>query len=129
MPDRRVVHTEEAPAAIGPYSQAVVAGGFVFTAGQIALHPRTGDMVGGGDVAAESEQALDNLNAVLTAAGSGLAHVVRCDVYVADMDDFGTVNAVYGRYFEDAPPARITVQAARLPKDARVEIAAIARVP
>jgi 2-iminobutanoate/2-iminopropanoate deaminase len=126
---RRVVATSEAPAAIGPYSQGVVAGGFVFTAGQIALDPATGGLVGGGGVAAETEQVLRNLAAVLTAAGSGLEHVVRCDVYLADLEDFAAMNAAYARAFPGAPPARVTVQAARLPRDARVEIAAIAAVP
>jgi 2-iminobutanoate/2-iminopropanoate deaminase len=124
--DRRPVSTPAAPKAIGPYSQAVAAGGFVFTAGQIALDPSTGALVGGGDAAKETERVLKNLEAVLVAAGSSLSRVVRCDVYLADLGDFGRVNEAYGRFFPTEPPARITVQAARLPKDARVEIAAIA---
>jgi 2-iminobutanoate/2-iminopropanoate deaminase len=101
----------------------------VFTAGQIALDPVTGALVGGGAVAAETEQVLRNLAAVLAAAGSGLDHVVRCDVFLADLEDFAAMNAAYGRAFPAAPPARVTVQAARLPRDARVEIAAIAALP
>lgn len=126
--DRRIVATASAPKAIGPYSQAVVAGGFVFTAGQIALDPATGAMVGAGNVSLETERVLKNLEAVLVAAGSGLDRVVRCDVFLADLADFGAVNEAYGRFFTANPPARVTVQAARLPKDAKVEIAAIAAV-
>jgi 2-iminobutanoate/2-iminopropanoate deaminase len=124
--ERRVVSTAKAPKAIGPYSQAVVAGGFVFTAGQIALDPATGALVGEGNAAREAEQVLKNVAAVLEAAGSGLDRVVRCDVFLADLADFAAVNEVYARSFGKEPPARVTVQAARLPKDARVEIAAIA---
>jgi len=126
MTDRRIVSTPAAPKAIGPYSQAVVAGGFVFTAGQIALDPTTGALVGGGAAAREAERVLQNVEAVLAAAGSGLDLVVRCDVYLTDLADFGAVNEVYARFFPSNPPARVTTQAARLPKDARVEIAAIA---
>jgi 2-iminobutanoate/2-iminopropanoate deaminase len=125
---RRIVSTERAPAAIGPYSQAVVHGGLVFTAGQIALDPASGAMVGGEDAAAQAEQVLCNLQAVLAAAGSGLDRALRCDVFLADLEDFAVVNAVYARHFPDGAPARVTVQAARLPKDARVEIACIAAV-
>lgn len=124
----RNIATEAAPRAIGPYSQAVVAGGFVFTAGQIALDPATGVMVGAGNVALETERVLKNLEAVLLAAGSGLDRVTRCDVFLADLADFGAMNEAYGRFFAAHPPARVTVQAARLPKDAKVEIAAIAIV-
>jgi 2-iminobutanoate/2-iminopropanoate deaminase len=124
--DRRVVSTPNAPAAIGPYSQAVVAGGFVFTAGQIALDPATGQLAGGGRAPDEAERALRNLAAVLEAAGASLEDVVRCDVFLADLDDFAAVNEVYSRFFKEHPPARVTVEAAALPKDARVEIAAIA---
>jgi 2-iminobutanoate/2-iminopropanoate deaminase len=124
--DRQIVATAGAPKAIGPYSQAVVAGDLVVTAGQIALDPATGALVGGGDVGLETERALKNLEAVLAAAGSGLDRVLRCDVFLADMADFGGMNEVYGRFFTSAAPARVTVQAARLPRDARVEIAALA---
>jgi len=126
MTTREIVHTEGAPAAIGPYSQAVKAGGLLFCSGQIALDPATGELVGGGDVAAETVRVLDNLKAVLEAGGSGLDRVLRCEVFLADLGDFATVNEIYGRYFADRPPARITVEVARLPKDVRVEIAAIA---
>jgi 2-iminobutanoate/2-iminopropanoate deaminase len=127
--DRRIVSTEAAPKAIGPYSQAVVTQGLmglVFTAGQIALDPASGALVGGGDAGREAERVLKNIEAVLAAAGSSLELVVRCDVFLADLADFGAVNEVYGRFFPSNPPARVTTQAARLPKDARVEIAAIA---
>jgi 2-iminobutanoate/2-iminopropanoate deaminase len=127
-PDRRIVATPSAPKAIGPYSQAVVAGGFVCTAGQIALDPATGAMVGAGNVSLETERVLKNLEAVLVAAGSGLDRVLRCDVFLFDLADFGAVNEAYGRFFGEHPPARVTVQAARLPRDAKVEIAAIAVV-
>lgn len=126
MSERTVVRTPEAPAAIGPYHQAIRAGGWVFTAGQIALDPATGALVGGGDVTRETEQVLRNLEAVLRAAGTTLARAVRCDVFLADLADFAAMNAVYARWFPSDPPARVTVQAARLPKDARVEIAVIA---
>lgn len=126
MAAREIVHTDQAPAAIGPYSQAVRAGGVLYCSGQIPLDPATGELVGGGDVAKEAVQVLDNLKAVLEAGGSSLGEVLRCEVFLADMGDFGTVNEIYARYFDEAPPARITVQAARLPKDVRVEIAAIA---
>ena len=128
MTDRILVATDRAPRAIGPYSQAVVSGGLVFTAGQIALDPATGALVGGGDTARETERVLKNLEAVLAQAGSGLDRVVRCDVFLADLKDFGAMNEAYGRFFPKDPPARVTVEAARLPKDARVEIAAIATV-
>jgi 2-iminobutanoate/2-iminopropanoate deaminase len=128
MADLKSVQTDGAPAAIGPYSQAIVAAGFVFTAGQIPLDPATGAMVEG-DVAAQAERVLRNLAAVLEAAGSGLRHVVKCTVYLADMNDFAAVNEVYGRFFEPPYPARSAVQAAALPKGARVEIEAIARIP
>jgi 2-iminobutanoate/2-iminopropanoate deaminase len=124
--DRRIVSTPGAPRAIGPYSQAVVAGDLVFTAGQIALDPATAALVGGGDPARETERCLKNLEAVLQEAGSSLEQVVRCDVFLSDLSDFGAMNEAYGRFFPSNPPARITVQAARLPKDAKVEIAAIA---
>ena len=129
MSDRRTVSTPSAPRAIGPYSQGVVAHGFLYTAGQIALDPSTGALVGGGDVARETERVLENVRAIVLAAGSSLDLVVRCDVFLADLADFGAMNEAYSRFFAASPPARVTVQAARLPKDARVEIAAIAAVP
>ncbi len=129
MSARRTVSTPDAPAAIGPYSQAIVHGGVVYTAGQIALDPVTGQMVGGGDAAAETEQVMKNLAAVLKAAGSGFEHALRCDVFVADLADYAAVNEVYARSFGDGAPARLAVQVAKLPKDARVEIACIAAAP
>lgn len=127
MTDREKVQTAGAPAAIGPYSQAIISGGFVYTAGQIALDPASGDLVEGG-VEAQAERVLLNLTAVLEAAGSGMAQVVKTTMYLADMGDFGTVNGVYARYFGEPYPARSAVQAAALPKGALVEIEAIARL-
>ena len=120
-----VVSTSAAPQAIGPYSQAIVTGALVFTAGQISLDPTTMQVVGAG-VAEQTEQVLKNLAAVLEAAGSGLARVVKTTVYLADMADFAAMNEVYAKHFGDHKPARATVQAAGLPKNARVEIDAIA---
>jgi len=120
-----IVATEEAPAAIGPYSQAVVAGGVVYASGQIPLDPKTGE-VERGDVGAQTHRVFRNLRAVLQAAGSDLDHVLRCTVYLSDMADFGTVNGIYAEYFGDHRPARATVQAAGLPKGVDVEIDAIA---
>ena len=122
---RRIVSTEQAPQAIGPYSQAVQFGDFIFSSGQIPLDPRTGQFVEGG-IAEQTEQVLRNLSEVLRAAGVGLADVVKTTVYLADMGDFAAMNEVYGRHFPENPPARSTVEAARLPRDARVEIDVIA---
>ncbi len=119
------VSTEQAPAAIGPYSQAVKAGGFVFTAGQIALDPGTMELVGS-DVKAQTERVLQNLGAVLTAAGCSLSNVVKTTVYLADMADFAAMNEIYAKRFGDHRPARSAVEAAELPKGALVEIEAIA---
>ncbi|MFB3094448.1 MAG: RidA family protein [Candidatus Acidiferrales bacterium] len=122
---KTIVQTEKAPVAIGPYSQAVKAGGFVFLSGQIALDPASGQVVEG-DVRAQTERVMKNLQAVLAAAGSSLAAVVKATVFLADMNDFAAMNEVYGRFFSSDPPARATVQAARLPKDLQVEIDLIA---
>ena len=122
---REKIHTASAPQAIGPYSQAISANGFVFASGQIPIDPSTGQFVAGG-IAEQTEQVLRNLSAVLEAAGSGLDRVVKTTVFLADMDEFVAMNEVYGRFFTNEPPARATVQAARLPRDARVEIEAIA---
>ncbi len=122
---KRIIVTKDAPQAIGPYSQAVAASGFIFVSGQIPLEPQTGEIIGGG-VREQTEQVMRNLDAVLQAAGTGLDLVVKTTVFLADMNDFAAMNEVYGRYFEVEPPARATVQAARLPRDARVEIEAIA---
>ena len=125
--DRKVITTDGAPAAIGPYSQAIRAGQLVFCSGQIALDPGTGAMVGGEDVRAQTRRVMDNLAAVLDAAGSSLQHVVKATIFVTDLADFATVNEEYGARFEGgAPPARATVQVAALPKGAKVEIEAIA---
>ncbi len=122
---RSVIAAPAAPAAIGPYSQAIRAGNLVFTSGQIPLDPATGQMVTG-DLAAETRRVLDNLAAVLAAAGVGFADVVKTTIFLTDMGDFAAVNALYAERFSGAPPARSTVQVARLPKDARVEIEMIA---
>ena len=122
---KRIIKTNGAPQAIGPYSQAISAGGFVFASGQIPIDPQTGEFVAGG-VREQTEQVLRNLSAVLEAAGTGLDRVVKTTVFLADMNDFAVMNEVYGRYFNEGAPARATVQAARLPRDARVEIEAIA---
>lgn len=124
---RDAISTEAAPKAIGPYSQAVRAGSLVFVSGQIPLDPSTGLLVEG-DIVAQTHQVFANLKAILAAAGTSLDHVVRATVFLADMNDFGAVNEVYGSYFSSPAPARATVQAARLPKDARVEIDVIASV-
>lgn len=122
---KRIVKTGEAPQAIGPYSQAVAAGGLVFASGQIPLDPATGEFVAGG-IAEQTEQVLRNLSKVLEAAGTGLGRVVKTTVFLADMGDFAAMNEVYGRFFAEEPPARSTVEAARLPRDARVEIEVVA---
>jgi 2-iminobutanoate/2-iminopropanoate deaminase len=118
---KEIVSTDKAPKAIGPYSQAVKANGFIFTAGQIALDPATGQIIEG-DVAQQTVRVLENLKAIVEAAGSSLDRAVKATVYVKDMNDFAAMNEVYGRYFSTNPPARSTVEAARLPRDVRVEI-------
>jgi 2-iminobutanoate/2-iminopropanoate deaminase len=125
---RQITFTKGAPAPIGPYSQGVVAeGALVFTAGQIALHPATGELVQG-TVQDQTKQVLENLSAILKAAGSDLAHVVKTTVFLKDMNDFAAMNEIYAGYFPALPPARSTVEVARLPRDVRVEIEAIAVV-
>ncbi|HEX2094639.1 MAG TPA: RidA family protein [Longimicrobiaceae bacterium] len=127
MPALERIQTGGAPAAIGPYSQAIVHGGLVFTAGQIPLDPATMQMVEG-DIAIQTERVMQNLSAVLEAAGASLRTVVKTTVFLSDMNDFTAMNEVYARFFGDHAPARSTVQAARLPRDARVEIEAVAVV-
>jgi 2-iminobutanoate/2-iminopropanoate deaminase len=122
------IETASAPAAIGPYSQGIIAGGMVFTAGQIPLDPATMQLVGGDDIAAQTEQVMTNLAAILEEAGASLSSVVKTTVFLADMNDFAAMNEVYGRHFGEHRPARSTVQAARLPRDVKVEIEAIAAV-
>jgi 2-iminobutanoate/2-iminopropanoate deaminase len=122
---RQAVSSDSAPKAIGPYSQAIRAGSLLFVSGQIPLDPVTGSMIEG-DIAAQTRRVFANLQAILEAAGGSFENVVRTTVYLADMNDFATVNEIYGTYFTAPAPARATVQAARLPKDARVEIDLIA---
>lgn len=124
---KEIIKTDAAPQAIGPYSQAIRCDRFIFCSGQIPLDPRTGELVGGG-IAEQTEQVLENLRHVLTAAGASLEQVVKTTVFLAQMDDFAAMNAVYARHFADDPPARSTVQAAGLPRGAKVEIEVIARL-
>jgi len=122
---QKIIETVAAPKPIGPYSQAIRAGGFLFLSGQIALDPETGDVVAG-DTSAQARRVLLNLKAVLEASGSGLSKVVKTTIYLTDLNDFGAVNQVYGEFFGEVKPARSTVQVSRLPKEVRVEIDAIA---
>ncbi len=124
---REVISTHDAPQAIGPYSQAIKANGFVFASGQIAIDPATQQLVAG-DVAAQTDRVLKNVSSILKAAGTGLEKVVRSTVFLKNMSEFQAMNEVYGRYFSASPPARSTVEAARLPKDVLVEIDVIALV-
>jgi 2-iminobutanoate/2-iminopropanoate deaminase len=119
------VQTDHAPAAIGPYSQAIKVNGFVFASGQIPIDPQTGEFIPGG-IREQTEQVLKNLSAVLEAAGSGLDRVVKTTVFLADMKEFAAMNEIYAKFFTGVPPARATVAAAGLPRDARVEIEAVA---
>ncbi len=120
-----VISTSRAPAALGPYSQAIRWGGLIFVSGQIPIDPATSQVVGG-DVAAQTERVLQNLAAVLEAAGASLGQVLKTTVYLRDLNDFGKMNEVYARFFSEQPPARATVQVARLPRDVSVEIEAVA---
>ncbi len=122
---KQTVSSDKAPKAIGPYSPAVRAGQLLFVSGQVALDPATGNMVDGG-IAEQTRRVLDNLGALLTAGGRSFADVVRTTIFLADMNDFAAVNEIYGQYFKEPYPARATVQVARLPKDARVEIDVVA---
>ena len=122
---KEVVHTDRGPKPIGPYSQAVKAGGFIYLSGQVALDPKTGDLIGG-DIRQQAERTLENVKGILEAAGTNLHHVVKTTVFLKDMNDFVAMNEVYARYFAAAPPARSTVQVSRLPKDALLEIEVIA---
>jgi 2-iminobutanoate/2-iminopropanoate deaminase len=122
---KEIITAEKGPKAIGPYSQAVKANGFIFTAGQVALDPATGQMAQGG-VAAETARVLENLKAVVEAAGSSLGQAVKVTVYLKDMSDFAAMNEVYARYFSTNPPARSTIEAVRLPREARVEMDLVA---
>ncbi len=122
---RKPIRTDRAPSAIGPYEQAIRVGDFLYSSGQIALDPKTGAMVAGG-IEKETVQALENVKAILEADGFTLEHVVKTTVYLADMEDFGTVNKIYERYFSKSKPARACIQAAQLPKGALVEIDVVA---
>jgi 2-iminobutanoate/2-iminopropanoate deaminase len=122
---RDIVSTKQAPQAIGPYSQAIKANGFIFVSGQVAIDPATQQIISG-DVAVQSDRVLRNLTAILEAAGSNLGKVVKSTVFLKNMSDFAAMNEVYGKYFSSAPPARSTVEVARLPKDVLVEIDVIA---
>ena len=126
MSKRKVISTSQAPAAIGPYSQAIRSGDLLFASGQLGLDPATGNLVDG--IEAQARQALTNLQAVLAAAGAGIGDVVKTTIFLADMADFATVNAIYGELFRHEPPARSTVQVAALPKGGLVEIEVIARL-
>ena len=128
MNDFEILHTPEAPAALGPYSQAVVAGGWVFVSGQIPIDPATGELIDTG-IAGQTDRVMKNLAAVLHEAGLSLNHVAKTTVYLADMETFGEMNEVYAEHFGDHRPARATVQVAALPKSAGVEIDVIARIP
>ena len=125
---KKIISTPNAPAAIGPYSQAVVSNGFAFLSGQIPLDPATGQLIEARDIAAQTQRVLENLRAVLEACGSSFSRVVKTTVYLKDMSEFALMNEVYARYFPKDAPARATVEAARLPRDVRVEIDCIATV-
>ena len=125
---KKIISTDKAPKAIGPYSQAVVANGFAYLSGQIPIDPETNQLIQG-DVVAQTVRVLENLKIVLEACGSSLAQVVKTTVFVKDLGEFATINETYARYFPENPPARATVEAARLPRDVRVEIECVALVP
>lgn len=122
---KEIIHTTEAPGAVGPYSQAVKVGNMVFASGQIPLHPETGELVKG-DIREQTRQALRNLRAVLEAAGSGLDKIVKATLFIVRMEDFPLINAAYGEFFQNDPPARACVEVSALPKGAEVEVEAIA---
>ncbi len=125
---KKAIHTNNAPKAIGPYSQAIVANGFIFVSGQIPLDPEKGEIVGT-DVEAQAHQVLKNIKAILEEAGASMADVVKATVYLADMNDFARMNAVYAQYFPEPYPARAAFQVARLPRDVKIEIEVIAVAP
>jgi 2-iminobutanoate/2-iminopropanoate deaminase len=125
---KTVVSSADAPAAIGPYSQAIAAGTLLFCSGQLPIVPITGDLVGG-DISAQTRQVFENMGAVLKSGGSSFAQVVKTTVFLTDLSDFGAMNSVYGEFFPDAAPARSTIQVAALPKGAKIEIEAIALKP
>lgn len=122
---KEIISTDKAPAAIGPYSQAIRYGDFVFSSGQIPIDPLTGEIVPGG-IREQTAQVMKNLEAVLAAAGSSLDRVIKATIFIKDMSDFAVINEVYGGFFKDSPPARSTIQVARLPKDVGIEIEVVA---
>ena len=122
---KEIIQTVDAPDPIGPYSQAVKAGGFLFISGQVGIHPPTGELVNS-DIIAETKQVMNNLNAILHQAGLSFNEVVKCSIFVKDMNNFAAINEAYGSFFENNPPARETVEVSRLPKDVNVEISCIA---
>jgi len=124
---KKLISTDKAPAAIGPYSQAIQFSGLLFVSGQIAIDPKTGEFVEGG-IETQTEQALENVKAIIEEAGMTLKNVLKCSCFLNNMDDFVTFNSIYDRYFGDNPPARETIEVARLPKDAMVEVSAICGV-
>ncbi len=126
--EKLIVATDKAPKAIGPYSQAVAVNGFLFSSGSLGMNVETGELVSP-EVGPQTRQALDNLGAVLAAAGLSFEHIVKTTIFLRDMDDFAAVNEIYAERFKDAPPARSTVEVARLPRNAKVEIEAIAVIP
>lgn len=125
--EKKIIQTEQAPAAIGPYSQGIQAGNFVFTSGQLPVNPTTGEMITT-DIKAETRQCLENVAAILKAAGTSLANTIKLTVFIKDMNQFSQINEVYGEYFPDNKPARSCVEVARLPKDANIEIEAVAMI-
>jgi 2-iminobutanoate/2-iminopropanoate deaminase len=124
---KKIISTDKAPAAIGPYSQAIQFSGLLFVSGQIAIDPKTGEFVEGG-IEAQTEQALENVKAIIEEAGMTLKNVLKCSCFLKNMDNFATFNSIYDRYFGENPPARETIEVARLPKDAMVEVSAICGV-
>lgn len=124
---KKIVNTDKAPSAIGPYSQAVVHQNTIYCSGQIALDPKTNEIVSA-EVGNQTEQVMQNLEQILMEAGSNFSKVLKCSIFLADMNDFSTVNEIYGCYFPDNPPARETVEVSRLPKDVKIEISCIAYI-
>nr|MDO8082051.1 RidA family protein [Candidatus Freyarchaeota archaeon] len=125
MVEKKVIKTDKAPAPVGPYSQGIIAGNFIFVSGQVPLDPKTGKMVEG-TISQQTEQVLKNMQAILEAAGAGLKDVVKCTVFLKDMNTFSEMNQKFAEFFKDNPPARAAIEAARLPRDVGVEIEAIA---
>lgn len=122
---KKIIETSNAPAPIGPYSQAVMANGVLYTSGQIAINPKTGELVNS-SIEDETKMVMENIKAVLQEAGMNFSNIVKCSIFISDMDNFSRINTVYGEYFTENPPARETVEVARLPKDVNLEISVIA---